>query len=147
MSNHKTCSICKYLPDSIDIETLHTEDRLPVQEKQLEIIGGLSSDSSLGQIRKCPSCDTYYVFVYDHDSESGMGPGYTDQSLYRISKEDAKERLSKNIHFNQAYIEKLKTESNLSSTLDTVKKQNMKKIIRYRKETKVIESHIKSMAT
>jgi hypothetical protein len=84
----KNCSICQHIPDHKLVETLHTEARLPKQVDQLEIIGGYGFHG-YEQVRKCPLCKTYYTYLYDHDSESGVGYGYTDEEVQRITPETA----------------------------------------------------------
>ena len=82
------CSICKGIPDHQFVETLHTEERLPVEVSQLLILGGYGLYGS-EQVRKCPECGTYYEFLHDHDSESGVGYGYTDEAITRLTSERA----------------------------------------------------------
>ena len=95
MSN--LCTQCKRIPDSLDVETMHTTDRLPKEVDKLEVIGGMGSDYALGQVRVCLACKTHYLYFRNHDSESGVGYGYTDESIKRISKDRAKEAIEKNI--------------------------------------------------
>jgi len=84
----KRCSICKHIPDHKFVETLHTEERLPKQVDQLEILGGYGFYGS-PQVRKCPLCKTYYTYLHDHDSESGVGIGWTDEEIQRLTPESA----------------------------------------------------------
>ncbi|MCP5100840.1 MAG: hypothetical protein GY943_35260 [Chloroflexi bacterium] len=79
----KTCKICRYIPAQKFVETLHTSERLPEQVNQLLVIGGYGLYGS-EQLRKCPECGTYYSFLHDHDSESGVGYGYTDEGIVRL---------------------------------------------------------------
>jgi hypothetical protein len=89
-ADHKNCSICKYIPDHKFVETLHTNGQLPEQVDQLEILGGYGFyGMGMEQVRKCPLCKTYYTYLYDHDSESGVGIGWTDQEIQRITPESA----------------------------------------------------------
>ena len=87
-TDHKNCSICKHIPDHKFVETLHTEARLPKQVDQLEILSGYGFYGS-PQVRKCPLCKTYYTYLHDHDSESGVGIGWTDEEIQRLTPESA----------------------------------------------------------
>ena len=91
MFNYEEFLICKNIPDDKTIEALQTEDRLPKEVNELQIIGG---NISISQLRKCPQCGTYYIFIHDHDSESGVGYGHTDESIKRIDPISA-QRLKK----------------------------------------------------
>ena len=55
---------------------------------QLEILGGYGFYGS-PQVRKCPLCKTYYTYLHDHDSESGVGIGWTDEEIQRLAPESA----------------------------------------------------------
>ena len=85
---HERCSICRQIPEHKFVETLHTEARLPEQVDQLEILGGYGIYGH-EQVRKCPLCKTYYTYLSDHDSESGVGIGWTDEEIQRITPESA----------------------------------------------------------
>ena len=87
-TDHKNCSICKHIPDHKFVETLHTDARLPEQVDQLEILGGYGTYGH-EQMRKCHLCKTYYTYLSDHDSESGVGIGWTDEEIQRITPETA----------------------------------------------------------
>jgi hypothetical protein len=87
-TDHRNCAICKHIPDHKFVETLHTDARLPEQVDQLEILGGYGF-YGYAQVRKCPLCKTYYTYLWDHDSESGVGIGWTDQEIQRITPETA----------------------------------------------------------
>ncbi|MBI4412485.1 MAG: hypothetical protein HY541_08380 [Deltaproteobacteria bacterium] len=87
-----SCSVCSPIPDSMQVETLHTPERLPEAVDKLEIIGGYTLD---GQVRKCPACGAWFIYTHDHDSQSGVGYGYTDEGIYRTTATAAKERLEK----------------------------------------------------
>ncbi|MFQ5568897.1 MAG: hypothetical protein ACE5G0_04430 [Rhodothermales bacterium] len=89
-----TCSICSGIPDRKFVETLHTDERLPEQVEQLLVLGGYGQHGS-EQVRKCPECGTYYSYLYDHDSESGMGYGYTDEAITRLTPEQALDLIEK----------------------------------------------------
>ena len=87
---HERCPICRHIPEHKFVETLHTEARLPEQVDQLEVLGGYGFHGyGNEQVRKCPLCKTYYTYLYDHDSESGVGIGWTDQEIQRITPESA----------------------------------------------------------
>ena len=47
------------------------------------------------QVRKCPECGAFYSFLHDHDSESGMGYGYTDEAIKRLTPEQALDLIEK----------------------------------------------------
>lgn len=80
---HLACSLCGKIPDLLKVELLHSEERLPVEVDKLRCIGGPGNYSS-PQIRVCPECGTYFNFIHEHDSEAGMGEGYTDEIISRI---------------------------------------------------------------
>lgn len=82
------CSICRHIPDHLFVETLHTSERLPEQVGQLLVIGGYGLYGS-EQVRKCPECGTFYAFLHEHDSEAGVGYGYTDEAITRLTPEEA----------------------------------------------------------
>lgn len=103
------CSICKKIPERIEVETLHTPDRLPKEVEKLATIGGMCSDYALGEVRVCPMCGTHYLYYRDHDSESGVGIGYTDESIKRVSVERAKEAIEKNIKVLEQLIQSKRT--------------------------------------
>ena len=87
-TDHENCSICRHIPDHKFVETLHTDARLPEQVAQLEILGGYGI-YGYEQVRKCHLCKTYYTYLSDHDSESGVGIGWTDEEIQRITPESA----------------------------------------------------------
>ncbi len=91
-----TCAICKGIPDYKFVETLHTKERLPEEVKQLLVIGGYGLYGS-EQVRKCPTCGSYYAFLHDHDSESGVGYGYTDDSIERLTPEKVLDLIEKTL--------------------------------------------------
>ena len=82
------CTICRGIPAHRFVETLHTDERLPDEVQQLLVVGGYGLYGS-EQVRKCPECGTYYAFLHDHDSESGVGYGYTDEAITRLTAEQA----------------------------------------------------------
>ncbi len=84
----QACSICSGIPAYKFVETLHTDERLPEQVKQLTVVGGYGLYGS-EQVRKCPECGTYYSYLHEHDSESGVGYGYTDEAIKRLTAEEA----------------------------------------------------------
>jgi hypothetical protein len=88
ISNFVECKICQNIPDYQFADKLHKKEQLPKEVEELQVIGGYTHDC---QIRKCTLCGTYYRYYYDHDSESGVGYGYTDESIRRISSERAQE--------------------------------------------------------
>lgn len=36
------------------------------------------------QLRRCPACGAHFAYTWDHDSQSGVGYGYTDERLERL---------------------------------------------------------------
>jgi rubrerythrin len=100
----KSCSICKHIPDHKFAETLHTDARLPTQVDQLEILGGYGIHG-YEQVRKCPLCKTYYTYLYDHDSESGVGIGWTDEEIQRITPESALKVMERVLTDSQSILE------------------------------------------
>lgn len=108
ISDSTECKICKNIPEHKLIDKLHTKERLPEEVEELQIIGGYAHDC---QIRKCTLCGTYYRYYYDHDSESGVGYGYTDESIKRINPERAQELMNVVIKaYPQLPLEKLRQE-------------------------------------
>jgi len=63
---------------------------------QLVVMGGSSLYGS-HQVRKCPQCGTYYDFLHEHDSEAGVGYGYTDEAIARITPEEALKYMEQNL--------------------------------------------------
>ena len=45
-------------------------------------------------LKRCPECATYYKYHYDHDSESGVGYGWTDEILLRLNPDEARDELA-----------------------------------------------------
>ncbi len=106
--NFSECKICRNIPDYKLVDKLHKKERLPEEVKDLQVIGGYAHDC---QIRKCTLCGTYYRYYYDHDSESGVGYGYTDESIKRLSTERAQKLMNVVIKaYSQLPLEKLKQE-------------------------------------
>lgn len=103
LPNNPKCDICQHIPSHAEVEILHTSERLPKEVDQLEIIGGNHADSTLGQLRKCPKCGTYYLWFHDHDSESGTGYGYTDEGIERILPDQALECVDANLKQIQTF--------------------------------------------
>lgn len=81
---YECCSLCGKIPDIVKVELLHSDERLPSEVDNLLCIGG-SGNYSCPQIRVCPECGTYFNFIHEHDSEAGMGEGYTDEVISRIT--------------------------------------------------------------
>ncbi|MBP7633438.1 hypothetical protein KBA41_04675 [Candidatus Ozemobacteraceae bacterium] len=88
----KSCSICKHLPEYQKVELLHGTELLPAEVGRLRIVGGAGIYGA-DQIRVCQECGTYYRFIHDHDSEAGMGEGYTDEMIGRLTVGQALEAL------------------------------------------------------
>jgi hypothetical protein len=105
-ADFKCCSICKHIPDHKFVETLHTDARLPEQVDQLEIIGGYGFYGyGNEQVRKCPLCKTYYAYLWDHDSESGVGIGWTDEEIRRLTPESAMDVMERILETSQRSLE------------------------------------------
>ena len=98
------CAICKGIPDYKFVETLHTDERLPEEVEQLDVLGGYGL-YGCEQVRKCPTCGAYYSFLHDHDSESGVGYGYTDEAITRLTPEKALDLIEKTMKTSQSGIE------------------------------------------
>ena len=108
MNEFSECKICKNIPEYKLVDKLRTDERLPKEVEELQIIGGYAHDC---QIRKCTLCGVYYRYYYDHDSESGVGYGYTDESIKRITPERAQELMNVVIKaYPQLPLEKLRQE-------------------------------------
>ncbi len=95
MSGAADCSICRAIPDYAMVERLHTAERLPDEVERLEPLYGLRWPA---QLRRCPECGALYRYVYDHDSEAGVGYGYTDESIERLTPENAAAWLERIVH-------------------------------------------------
>jgi len=108
ISNFAGCKICQNIPDYKFVDKLHKKEQLSKEVEELQVIGGYTHDC---QIRKCSLCGTYYRYYYDHDSESGVGYGYTDESIRRISSERAQKLMNIVIKaYPQLPLEKLRQE-------------------------------------
>ena len=103
-SEPNDCAICNGIPDYKFVETLHTDERLPEEVDQLEVIGGYGL-YGCEQLRKCPICGTFYSFLHDHDSESGMGYGYTDESIKRLTTQQAIDMIERTMKTSKSGIE------------------------------------------
>lgn len=132
--NNPKCDICKHIPSSMEVEILHTEERLPKQVDELEIIGGHNADYGLGQIRKCPKCETYYLWFHDHDSESGVGYGYTDESIDRVTNGRALEAIEKNLSALKTWAMMAGKEAKDPDQHDAVRASATKRLNRYQEE-------------
>jgi hypothetical protein len=105
-ADHGNCPICRHIPDHKFVETLHTDARLPEQVNQLEILGGYGLYGyGNEQVRKCPLCKTYYTYLSDHDSESGVGIGWTDEEIMRITPESAPDVMERVLETSQHALE------------------------------------------
>jgi hypothetical protein len=103
-TDYRNCPICRHIPDHKFVETLHTDARLPEQVDQLEILGGYGF-YGYEQVRKCPLCKTYYTYLSDHDSESGVGIGWTDEEIRRITPESALKVMERVLKSSQGALE------------------------------------------
>ncbi|MFC1671421.1 hypothetical protein ACFL20_13590, partial [Spirochaetota bacterium] len=112
MKKHKKCEICKNIPDYKLVEILHTAERLPEEVELLLIIGGIPLHGAPPQVRKCPLCSTYYTYIHDHDSEAGVGCGYTDEEITRLSDEEALKFLKGGLEACQESLEYWKEDYN-----------------------------------
>lgn len=86
-SYYADCHVCKTLPHS-QFADIMGGDSLPEQIDCFQIFG-----SRWHQIRKCPHCGTYYYYEYDIDNE--IFHSSEDESLQRISPEQALAKLQK----------------------------------------------------
>jgi hypothetical protein len=75
------CSVCESIPDLISVDTLHHSDDFPGAVAGLAVVSGETWE---GQLRRCPGCGAHFVYTYDHDSQSGVGYGYTDETIERL---------------------------------------------------------------
>jgi hypothetical protein len=76
------CSGCGAIPDYLQVDTLHEPDAFPTA-----LVAGLavvSGDAWDGQRRRCVVCGAHFEYTYDHDSQSGVGYGYTDETNERL---------------------------------------------------------------
>lgn len=127
----------------MEVETLHTNERLPKEVDKLEIVGGNNADYALGEVRKCPECETYYLWFHDHDSESGVGYGYTDESITRMTKKETRERLERNIKSLDTWIEQLEEEANDPKNHEVVRESARERIPQYKKEIDRLKKELK----
>jgi len=85
-----SCPICQQIPEEQFADKARGE-KLSEAAELLEFFGGSSvmGGNVLDSLKKCPICDTVYGYSYDHDSEAGFGPGWTEESIKRITREAA----------------------------------------------------------
>lgn len=123
---------------------MHTMERLPKEVEALEIIGGMCSDYALGQVRVCPVCKTYYLYFRDHDSESGTGYGYTDESIERISVDRVKDVIEKNIKVLNDIVERLQHELE-NPRLKVIRDITLKRLNEDQCELERLKKHLESL--
>lgn len=75
------CELCALLPDRLAVDTLQAPDAFPAAARRLEPVAGERSE---GQVQRCPNCGAHFLYTFDHDSESGVGYGYTEETLERL---------------------------------------------------------------
>lgn len=98
-ASHKTCVVCKQLPESVHADRMKMEG-LPEATSRLEILDegyyrpyrNKSASGEYHFLLKCPHCGTYYKYYLD--SEGGVGQ-CEDEYLTRITKEEALKLLKK----------------------------------------------------
>ena len=81
------CSFCSAIPDRLTVDTVHDPERLPEAVGRLEVVDGDVWDR---QLRRCPECSAFFAYTRDHDSESGVGYGYTDETIERLWSVDSR---------------------------------------------------------
>ena len=82
----KSCTYCATLPEYVSADIRHGES-LPPAADGLEVLGG----GKRNQIRRCPTCGSYFKYQSEYDST--LFDYDEDESLARISKEEASEHL------------------------------------------------------
>ena len=85
------CALCDSIPSRLHVDTLHDPDAFPPAARGLAVVGGDVLD---GQVRKCPGCDARFLYSRSHDNESGVGHGYTDELIVRITAAEARRKVS-----------------------------------------------------
>ncbi len=91
-----SCPICQKIPAQ-QFADIANGEKLSEAVELLDFFGGSSvlGGNVLDSLKKCPICDTVYGYSYDHDSEAGFGPGWTEESIKRITREAAVEELER----------------------------------------------------
>lgn len=85
--HHDTCDVCGDIPARLKVDILNTAERLPAAVEALSVLGG-AGQYGAEQLRKCPGCGAYFSFIHDHDSEAGLGEGWTDEVVARLSRDE-----------------------------------------------------------
>jgi len=134
MNTNTSCKICRSIPEYLEVDVMHTPDRLPKAVDQLRLIGGVAADAALGQIRQCPACDAFFLFFHDHDSESGTGYGYTDESIMRIDEARVREALERNIEFFERAVRYKEDELKKTNLPEIILKNTQKHLLEDREE-------------
>ncbi|HOY68233.1 MAG TPA: hypothetical protein PLP29_15235 [Candidatus Ozemobacteraceae bacterium] len=101
----RSCHLCGPIPDFQKVELLHGKERLPEQVGRLERIAG-SGVYGAEELRVCRACGCYFLFLHDHDSEAGMGEGYSDEAITRIDTDRALrelDRLEREAHASELH--------------------------------------------
>ena len=86
----QACRVCSTIPQSMRVELLHGSDRLPEATSSLVVVGG-EGIYGAEQLRRCPSCGAYFSWIHDHDSEAGLGVGWTDEVIARLDPRGARD--------------------------------------------------------
>ncbi len=81
------CTICKNLPEKI---VTGFGEKPPPQVEKLKIVEGYYSDRYDLVLKKCPECDTFYVYEHADSFESG---GAVSSKLERIPAAEVKKVL------------------------------------------------------
>jgi hypothetical protein len=82
------CSLCSAIPDRLTVDTMHDPELFPDAVARFALIGGTVCDR---EVRRCPECGTYFAYTRDHDNQSGVGYGYTDETIERLWALDARD--------------------------------------------------------
>ncbi|MBT3981173.1 MAG: hypothetical protein HOE90_07450 [Bacteriovoracaceae bacterium] len=135
MTDFENCSSCKNIPKTLMVEKLHTPKRLPKEVSELSTIGGYATD---GELRKCQHCLTYYIYHYDHDSESGVGNGYTDEGITRISNAEAKKMLPDLLKSAEASLDYWQKDLDRPASQQFIV-SHQKEVTRLQKEIKILK--------
>jgi len=75
------CHVCATWPDRLIVDTLWEPASFPSAARTLEVVSGERWEE---QLQRCPHCGAHYAYTFDHDSQSGVGLGYTEETLERL---------------------------------------------------------------
>jgi HEAT repeat protein len=87
------CRICRAIADDESCDSESDDPALPPEVKQLGYLPGAAI-----RLRRCPLCETYYDWFYDHDSGGGTSVGGTLESFRRLSPAETIAKIREVMH-------------------------------------------------